>query len=76
MSAAMWKWRTLLRELDQLSEARMRLSDKGWLIRTDATPEVATIFRQARIALPLRATDHPANATASEGAPTSRPSKA
>ena len=49
------EWRTLLRELDQLSEARMRISDKDWLIRTDATPAVAAIFRQARIALPPRA---------------------
>jgi len=49
------EWRTLLRELDQLSEARMRASDKDWLIRTDATPAVAAIFRQAHIALPPRA---------------------
>lgn len=46
------EWRTLLRELDQLSEARMRTSDRDWLIRTDATPAVAAIFRQANIALP------------------------
>jgi len=66
-----------LRELDQLSEARMRLSDKDWLIRTDATPAVAAIFWQARIALPPRATDVPAKATpAATSAPTSRPSKA
>ena len=49
------EWRTLLRELDQLSQARMLSSDKGWLIRTDATPDVAAIFRQAHIALPPRA---------------------
>ena len=49
------EWRTLLRELDQLSEARVRSSEKDWLIRTDATPAVAAIFRQARIALPPRA---------------------
>ena len=49
------EWRTLLRELDQLSQARMRSSDKDWLIRTDATPDVAAIFRQAHIALPPRA---------------------
>ena len=33
----------------------MRSSDKDWLIRTDATPDVAAIFRQAQIALPSRA---------------------
>src|SRR5215468_5272544 len=49
------EWRMLLRELDQLSQARMRSSDKDWLIRTDATPDVAAIFRQAHIALPPRA---------------------
>ena len=49
------EWRTLLRELDQLSQARMRSSDKDWLIRSDATPAVAAIFRQAHIALPPRA---------------------
>ena len=49
------EWRTLLRELDQLSQARMLSSDKDWLIRTDATPDVAAIFRQAHIALPPRA---------------------
>lgn len=49
------EWRTLLRELDQLSQARMRLSDKDWLIRSDATPAIAAIFRQAGIALPPRA---------------------
>jgi transposase len=49
------EWRTLLRELDQLSQARMRSSDKDWLIRTDATPAVTAIFRQAHIALPPRA---------------------
>jgi len=49
------EWRTLLRELDQLSQARMRTSDKDWLIRTDATHDVAAIFRQAHIALPPRA---------------------
>jgi hypothetical protein len=49
------EWRTLLRELDYLSEARVRSSEKDWLIRSDATPAVAAIFRQARIALPPRA---------------------
>jgi len=49
------EWQTLLRELDQLSQARMRASDKDWLIRTDATPAVTAIFRQAHIALPPRA---------------------
>ena len=49
------EWRTLLRELDQLSQARVRSSEKDWLIRTDATPAVAAILRQASIALPPRA---------------------
>jgi hypothetical protein len=54
-AASRVEWRTLLRELDQLSQARMRSSEKDWLIRTDATPDVAAIFRQAHIALPPRA---------------------
>ena len=49
------EWSTLLRELDRLSQARMRCGEKDWLIRTDATPAVAAIFRQAHIALPPRA---------------------
>ena len=49
------EWRTLLRELDKLSQARMRSSDKHWLIRTDAMSDVAAIFRQAHVALPHRA---------------------
>jgi Transposase DDE domain len=49
------EWTTLLRELDQLSEVRMRYGEKDWLVRTDATPTVAAIFRQAHIALPPRA---------------------
>ena len=49
------EWSVLLRELDRLSQARMRCGEKDWLIRTDATPAVAAIFRQAHIALPPRA---------------------
>jgi hypothetical protein len=49
------EWKTLLGKRDQLSQARMRSSDKDWLMRTDATPAVAAIFRQAGIALPPRA---------------------
>jgi hypothetical protein len=46
------EWRTLLREINQLSEAHVRSCEKDWLIRPDATPAVAAIFQQARIALP------------------------
>jgi transposase len=49
------EWTTLLRELDQLTEVRMRYGEKDWLVRTDATPTVAAIFRQAHIAMPPRA---------------------
>jgi hypothetical protein len=45
------EWRTLLRELNQLTQAHMRPSDKDWLIRNNATPAVAAVFRQAHIAL-------------------------
>jgi hypothetical protein len=49
------EWSVLLRELDRLSQARTRCGEKDWLIRTDAAPTVTAIFRQAHIALPLRA---------------------
>jgi hypothetical protein len=52
----------------------MDSSDKDWLIRTDATPDVAAIFRPAHIALPPRATHATTQAAATaESAPTSRP---
>jgi hypothetical protein len=49
------EWTPLLRELDRLSQARIRHGDKDWIIRTDVTPAVAAVFRQAHIALPPRA---------------------
>lgn len=49
------EWTPLLRDLDRLSEARIRHGDKDWLVRTDAPHAVAALFRQAHIALPPRA---------------------
>lgn len=36
-------------------QARIELRGKDWLVRTDAPPTVAALFRYARIALPPRA---------------------
>jgi hypothetical protein len=49
------EWTPLLRDLDSLQQARIRHGDKDWVVRTDAPPAVATMFRQAQIALPPRA---------------------
>jgi transposase len=49
------EWADLKRGLDRLLEARLVHKDKDWLIRTDAEPAIASLFRAAQIALPPRA---------------------
>src|SRR5262249_21091075 len=48
------EWKTLLRDLDRLQQLRLRHRDKDWLVRTDASPALAAVFRHAKIALPPR----------------------
>ena len=49
------EWKDLLRDLDRLAEVRIRHRGADWLVRTDAAPHVAALFRAARLALPPRA---------------------
>ena len=49
------EWADIKRGLDRLLEARLVHKDKDWLIRTDAEPAIASLFRAAQIALPPRA---------------------
>jgi hypothetical protein len=49
------EWRVLLRDLDRLQQTRLQHNGKDWLVRTDATPAVTAVFRQAGVALPPRA---------------------
>ena len=49
------EWAGIKRGLDRLLEARLVHKDKDWLIRTDAEPAIASLFRAAQIALPPRA---------------------
>ena len=49
------EWRVLLRDLDRLQQTRIQHNGKDWLVRTDATPTVTALFRQAGVALPPRA---------------------
>ena len=49
------EWKDLLRDLDRLAEVRIRHRGADWLVRTDAAPAVAALFRAAHIALPPRA---------------------
>ena len=46
--------KTLLRDLDRLQQLRLRHRDADWLARTDASPDLAAVFRTAKIALPPR----------------------
>jgi transposase len=48
------EWKTLLCDLDQLQQLRLRHRDKDWLVRTDAAPALAAVFQHAKIALPPR----------------------
>ena len=49
------EWKDLLRDLDRLQHIRLAYRGADWLVRTDATPNVAALFRHAHIALPPRA---------------------
>jgi transposase len=50
-----FEWKDLLRHLDRLAEVRIRHRGADWVVRTDAAPAVATLFRAAHVALPPRA---------------------
>jgi hypothetical protein len=49
------EWKELLRDLDRLQNVRLEHRGADCLLRTDATPNVAALFRHAHIALPPRA---------------------
>src|SRR5208283_5131485 len=49
------EWKELLRDLDRLQNVRLEHRGADWLVRTDATRNVASLFRHAHIALPPRA---------------------
>jgi hypothetical protein len=49
------EWKDLLRGLDRLAEVRIRHRGADWLVRTDAAPPIAALFRAAHVALPPRA---------------------
>ena len=49
------EWRQLLRDLDRLQQVRLAHRGADWLVRTDAAPNVAVLFRAAHIALPPHA---------------------
>jgi len=49
------EWKDLLRDLDRLQHVRLAQRGANWLVRTDAAPNVAALFRHAHIALPPRA---------------------
>jgi hypothetical protein len=44
----------LLRDLDRLQQLRIHHRQADWLVRTDASPSLAAVFRCAKIALPPR----------------------
>src|ERR1019366_4261340 len=45
------EWKELLRDLDRLQNVRLEHRGADWLVRTDATPNVAALFRHAHIVL-------------------------
>jgi transposase len=49
------EWKRLLRDLDALQQVQIRHRGADWLVRTDAAPSIASLFRRAHIALPPRA---------------------
>jgi hypothetical protein len=49
------EWKDLLRDLDRLSQVQIHRRGADWLVRTDAAPEIKTLFRRAGIAMPPRA---------------------
>src|SRR6516164_11425168 len=48
------EWKILLRDLDRLQQLRVRHRQADWLVRTDASPTLAAVFRCANSALPPR----------------------
>jgi len=46
------QWKGLLRDLDRLAQVRIRLGGANWLVRTDASPAAARLFKTVRLALP------------------------
>ncbi len=55
------EWKELLRDLDRLQQVRLQYRGADWLVRTGAAQTITTLFRQARVALPPRAANRPAN---------------
>jgi hypothetical protein len=49
------EWKELLRDLNRLAQVRIRHRGADWLVRTDASPAAARLFKTARLALPPRA---------------------
>jgi hypothetical protein len=49
------EWKDLLRDLDRLSQIQIRHRGADWLVRTDASSSIKTLFRRAGIAMPPRA---------------------
>ena len=49
------EWKTLLRDLDRLQQARIRHRDNDWLVCTNVAKPIADLFWHAHIALPPRA---------------------
>ena len=49
------EWRVLLRDLDRLTQVRIRHRGVDWLVRSDAAPAVTMLFKRAQLALPPRA---------------------
>ena len=43
------EWKDLLRDLDRLAEVRIRHRGADWLVRADAAPAVAALFRAAHV---------------------------
>jgi hypothetical protein len=46
------EWKALLRDLDCLQQLRFRNHKADWLVRTNASPDLAAVFRRAGIAPP------------------------
>jgi hypothetical protein len=49
------EWKDLLRDLDRAQQVRIRQRGADWLVRTNAAPAIASLFRRAHIALSSRA---------------------
>jgi hypothetical protein len=49
------EWRVPPRDLDRLTQVRIRRRGADWLARGDAAPAATTLFNRAQLALPPRA---------------------